>query len=94
MEINQTQERKVYNMTADQGEWTVNATAAVVDGKVQNIDGSAFKTGNEGRSVTFNGYRNGDGIMRAVHNVTNETADAYGVVEEFIDSVLAKYEGE
>ena len=91
MEINQTQERKVYNVTAEQDSWAVNASVAVVDGKVSMVEGSAVK--NEGQSVTFNGYRNGDKLMRTVHNVSNDTADVYGVVEGFIDAVLAKYEG-
>lgn len=89
MEINQTQERKVYNVTAEQNEWTVNASVAVVDGKVSMIEGSAFK---DNESVTFNGYRNGEKLMRTVHNVSNDTADVYGVVEGFIDAALAKYE--
>ena len=97
MEINQTQERKVYNVTAQQDEWTVNASVVVNDGKVQNFDGSAFKKVGDGleiASVTFNGYRNGEKLMRTVQNVSDDTAGVYGVVEGFVDAVIAKYEEE
>lgn len=89
MELNQTQERKVYNVTADQNGWKINATVTVVEGKVVNLDGAAFKE--ENLSVAFNGYRSGETLYRSVHNVTDATYGVYDVIEEFVASVEDKY---
>lgn len=97
MEINQTKERKVYNVTAEQDEWTVNASVAIVDDKISVIEGSAFKRGNDGqesKGVAFSCYRNGVQIMRTVHNVSDDTIGVYDILEYFIGAVKTKYEGE
>ena len=54
MELIQTGAEQVYNVTAEQDGWKVNASVSVDEGKVVNLNGSAVKAN---RSVTFNGYR-------------------------------------
>ncbi|MBR5198202.1 MAG: hypothetical protein IKW20_00055 [Bacteroidales bacterium] len=93
MEINQTQERTVFNVTAEKDGWTINASVIVTDGKVTNLDGSVFR-GEGAESVTLNAFRQGVKLTRTVHNVTDDTADVYGVVEDFVASIRAKYEGD
>jgi ABC-type taurine transport system substrate-binding protein len=90
MELNQTQARVVYNVTAEQDEWTINASVAVVDGKVVNLDGSAVKK--DGQTVAFSGFSSGTKFMRTAQNVSDDTVGVYGVVEALIEAVRIKYE--
>lgn len=90
MELNQTQARVVYNVTAEQDEWTINASVAVVDGKVVNLDGSAVKK--DGQTVAFSGFSSGTKFMRTAQNVSDDTVSVYGVVEALIEAVRIKYE--
>lgn len=92
MELNQKQESVVYNVTAEQDGWTVNASVVVVNGKVVNLDGSAFNNAAEGKSVALSGFRQGDNFVRTTHNVTDETSEVYTVFESLIAAVRDKYE--
>lgn len=90
MELNQTQERVVYNVTAEQEGWTVSASVVVVERKVANIEGSAFK--GEGQSVAFSGFSNGTKFMRTAQNVSDDTVGAYSIIESLVEAVRTKYE--
>lgn len=89
MELIQTGAEQVYNVTAEQDGWKVNASVSVDEGKVVNLNGSAVKAN---RSVTFNGYRTEEAFVRTVYNVTDETNDIYAVLEALVDAVRVKYE--
>lgn len=89
MELIQTGAEQVYNVTAEQDGWKVNASVSVDEGKVVNLNGSAVK---DNKSVAFNGYRTEEAFVRTVYNVTDETNGIYAVLEALVDAVRVKYE--
>ena len=89
MEIRQSTTRIVHRVNAEHGRWNISASVAIEDSKVQSIEGLAQS---EGAHVTFSCNLAAGQHIHNVYNVAHGYEDVYGIIAEYVDSVLNFYE--
>lgn len=89
----ETKSRITKTVTAESGNYKLNATAVIEDGKITSMSGNV-STGQpeDAMGITFDAYRNGDELKVNYHNIASDERETLDIISAMVDAVVAKYE--
>lgn len=89
----ETKSRITKTVIAESGNYKLNATAVIEDGKIVNMSGEVTDGQmNDGMGITFDAYRNGDELKVNYHNIASDERDTLDIISEMVDAIVEKYE--
>lgn len=89
----ETKSRITKTVTAESGNYKLNATAVIEKGKIVNVSGEVTDGQmNDGMEITFDAYRNGDELKVNYHNIASDERDTLDIISAMVDAMVAKYE--
>lgn len=91
--LTETKSRITKTVTAESGNYRLNATAVIEDGKIVNMSGEVTDGQmNDGIGITFDAYRNGDELKVNYHNIASDERETLDIISEMVDAIVEKYE--
>ena len=89
----ETKSRITKTVTAESGNYKLNATAVIEDGKIVNMSGEVTDGQmNDGMGITFDAYRNGYELKVNYHNIASDERDTLDIISAMVDAIVARYE--
>lgn len=91
--LTETKSRITKTVTAESGNYKLNATAVIEDGKIVNMSGDVTDGQmNDGMGITFDAYRNGDELKVNYCNIASDERETLDIISAMVDAVVARYE--
>lgn len=89
----ETRSRITKTVTAESGNYKLNATAVIEDGKIVSMSGNVT-TGQpeDAMGISFDAYRNGDELKVNYHNIASDERETLDIISEMVDAIVEKYE--
>lgn len=81
------------NVSAESGNYKLNATAVIEDGKIVNMSGEVTDGQmNDGMGITFDAYRNSGELKVNYHNIASDERETLEIISAMVDAIVARYE--
>lgn len=81
------------NVSAESGNYKLNATTVIEDGKIVNMSGEVTDGQmNDGMGITFDAYRNSDELKVNYHNIAFDERETLEIISAMVDAIVARYE--
>lgn len=89
----ETKSRITKTVTAESGNYKLNATAVIEDGKIVSMSGNVT-TGQpeDAMGITFDAYRNGDELKVNYHNIASDERETLDIISAMVDAIVARYQ--
>ena len=89
----ETRSRITKTVTAESGNYKLNATAVIEDGKIVSMSGNVT-TGQpeDAMGITFDAYRNGDELKVNYHNIASDERETLDIISAMVDAIVARYQ--
>lgn len=93
-DLTETQSRVTKTVTATSGNYTLNATAVIENGKISTMNGNVTTSVDyEGMdNIHFDAYRSGEELKVTYHNIASDERETLDIISAMVDAVVAKYE--
>lgn len=90
----ETRSRITKTVTAESGNYKLNATAVIEDGKIVSMSGNVENSNGpmDAMGITFDAYRNGDELKVNYHNIASDERETLDIISEMVDAIVEKYE--
>ena len=89
----ETKSRITKTVTAESGNYKLNATAVIEDRKIVNMSGEVTDGQmNDGMGITFDAYRNGSELKVNYHNIASDERETLDIISAMVDAIVARYE--
>ena len=89
----ETKSRITKTVSAESGNYKLNATAVIEDGKIVNMSGEVTDGQmNDGIGITFDAYRNGSELKVNYHNIASDERETLDIISAMVDAIVARYE--
>lgn len=80
-------------VTAESGNYKLNATAIIEKGKIVNMSGGVTDGQmNDGMEITFDAYRNSDELKVNYHNIASDERETLDIISAMVDAIVARYQ--
>lgn len=89
----ETKSRITKTVSAESGNYKLNATAVIEDGKIVNMSGEVTDGQmNDGIGITFDAYRNGSELKVNYHNIASDERETLDIISAMVDAIVERYE--
>lgn len=80
-------------LTAESGNYKLNATAVIEKGKIVSMSGNVT-TGqmDDAMGISFDAYRNGSELKVNYHNIASDERETLDIISAMVDAIVARYE--
>jgi hypothetical protein len=89
----ETKSRITKTVSAESGNYKLNATAVIEDGRIVSMSGNVT-TGmlDDVMGITFDAYRNGSELKVNYHNIASDERETLDIISAMVDAIVARYE--
>ena len=89
----ETKSRITKTVSAESGNYKLNATAVIEDGRIVSMSGNVT-TGqpDDVMGITFDAYRNGSELRVNYHNIASDERETLDIISAMVDAIVARYE--
>lgn len=89
----ETKSRITKTVTAESGNYKLNATAVIEDGKIINMSGEVTDGQmDDEMGITFDAYRNGDELKVNYHNIASDERETLDIISAMVDAIVERYQ--
>ncbi len=89
----ETKSRITKTVSEESGNYKLNATTVIEDGKIVNMSGEVTDGQmNNGIGITFDAYRNGDELKVNYHNIASDERETLDIISAMVDAIVARYQ--
>lgn len=92
-EFKEMMSRITKTVSAESGQYKLNATAVLENGVIVNMSGTVTdKNETNQMGVTFDAYRMDSDLKVNYHNIASDERDTLDIISAMVDAVVARYE--
>ena len=89
----ETKSRITKIVTAESGNYKLDATAVIEDGQIVNMSGDVTDGQmNDGMEITFDAYRDGDELKVNYYNIASDERETLDIISAMVDAIIARYQ--
>ena len=89
----ETKSRITKTVTAESGNYKLNATAVIEDGRIVSMSGNVTSGQiDDAMGISFDAYRNGSELKVNYHNIASDERETLDIISAMVDAIVARYE--
>lgn len=77
-------------VSAESGNYKLNATAVIEDGRIVSMSGNV--TADDATGISFDAYRNGNELKVNYHNIASDERETLDIISAMVDAIVERYE--
>mgnify|MGYP007053694893 FL=1 len=89
----ETKSRITKTVTAESGNYKLNATAVIEDGRIVSMSGNVTSGQiDDAMGISFDAYRNGSELKVNYHNIASDERETLDIISAMVDAIVERYE--
>lgn len=89
----ETKSRITKTVTAESGNYKLNATAVIEDGRIVSMSGNVTNGQiDDAMGISFDAYRNGSELKVNYHNIASDERETLDIISAMVDAIVERYE--